>query len=57
MLVRSVWLAHIVIGEWIPEYEVLHRQLVPKSQAMSHLLPTEYEPIIARAFEEAGRVW
>ncbi len=57
ILVRAIWLAHVDLGEWIPEYEVLHRKLVPKSQAMSQLLPTEYEPIVARAFEEAGRVW
>ncbi len=51
-LVRSIWLAHVDMLEWNPQFEIRHRKLVPAKDAIKAALP-EYASLWARAFVEA----
>ena len=53
-LVRSIWLARVRLNDWLPQFEIQHRKLVPFEQGISCVLP-EYEPFWWRAFHEARR--
>ncbi|WP_432983345.1 NUDIX hydrolase [Dactylosporangium sp. CA-233914] len=46
VLVRSYWLAHVVIGQWEPRYEIAHRRIVPAAQATRHV--RDPDPIATR---------
>jgi 8-oxo-dGTP pyrophosphatase MutT (NUDIX family) len=54
VLVRSIWLARVTLGEWKPQFEIAHRKFVPFDQAISTVL-AEFEPVWTRAFQEARR--
>jgi 8-oxo-dGTP pyrophosphatase MutT (NUDIX family) len=53
VLFRSFWLANVVLGAWVPEFEIAHRRLVPPEEVLSHL-PAPYLPFLRRALLEAG---
>lgn len=56
VLVRALWLADVRLNPWMPEYEMVHRILVPVEQVWDTLfIPEGYEPIYRRIFAEAGR--
>jgi hypothetical protein len=53
-LVRSIWLAHVKLNEWLPQFEIRYRKVVPFDLAISVVLP-EYGPLWRRAMHEARR--
>jgi 8-oxo-dGTP pyrophosphatase MutT (NUDIX family) len=56
VLVRSLWLAQVVIGAWEPQFEIPHRKVVPAAEATAHV--SDPDPVVARislrALVEAG---
>ena len=53
VLVRSFWLADVVLHPWVPRFETSHRRVVPATELSSHLSPA-FMPIYRRALDEAG---
>jgi 8-oxo-dGTP pyrophosphatase MutT (NUDIX family) len=37
VLVRSYWLANVAIGAWRPQFEIVHRRIVPAAQATTYV--------------------
>ena len=55
ILVRSFWLADVVLNSWAPMFEVSRRKLVPAGEFFAHLtIEGGYLPIYRRALNEAG---
>lgn len=55
VLVRSMWLADVVVHPWRPEFEISHRRLVPASEAFAAMyVPPGLAPSFRRMFVEAG---
>lgn len=46
VLVRSYWLAHVIIGPWQPQFEIAHRRIVPTAEAMRHV--RDPDPVATR---------
>jgi hypothetical protein len=55
MLIRSIWLARVRLEEWLPQFEIRHRRLVPFDRCASVVLP-EYGRLWRRMFHDAGGV-
>jgi ADP-ribose pyrophosphatase YjhB (NUDIX family) len=54
VLVRSIWLAQVTLLAWKPEFEILHRKVVPADQAISEVAPPDDQlPFWRRVFAEA----
>lgn len=53
VLVRSLWLAHVELEPWIPEYEIVARKLVRPEQVLPELADG-FEPLHHRALIVAG---
>jgi 8-oxo-dGTP pyrophosphatase MutT (NUDIX family) len=51
-LVRSIWLARVTLNDWLPQFEIRHRKLVPFDQCISVVLP-EYTRFWRRVFLDA----
>lgn len=56
VLVRSLWRAEVVLGDWDPKFEIVGRQVLPPSDAMPMLGHWTPE-ILRRLFHEAGMPW
>ena len=54
VLVRSFWLARVVVGEWAPEPETVGRKVVAPEQILSVMAPDPFAPIHHRALVVAG---
>jgi ADP-ribose pyrophosphatase YjhB (NUDIX family) len=55
VLVRSWWRAEVEVGDWEPRFEIPHRQVVPSQEWPAHVwIPEGFEPVVYRAFKEAG---
>jgi 8-oxo-dGTP pyrophosphatase MutT (NUDIX family) len=56
VLVRSYWLARVAIGPWQPQFEILHRKVVPSAEATLHVRDPDAVAtrISLRALAEAG---
>jgi 8-oxo-dGTP pyrophosphatase MutT (NUDIX family) len=55
VLVRSFWLAQVVLAEWAPQFEIIDRKLVPAPELISHLtIEPGFLPIYRRALAQAG---
>ena len=59
ILVRSVWRADVLLDAWQPDFEIVHRRLVPVTAALPELFgqagfPRELRPLYRRIFGEAG---
>ena len=54
-LVRSMWLARVMLHEWLPRFEIRHRKLVPFDQCSSVVL-REYDRLWRRVFHDARAV-
>ena len=55
VLVRSFWLADVVLHPWEPQFEIVERKLVPARDLLSHMtIEPGYFPIYRRALLEAG---
>jgi hypothetical protein len=55
ILVRSIWLAQVVLASWTPMFEISHRKVVPVGELFAHLtIASGYLPIYRRALHEAG---
>lgn len=55
VLVRSFWLADVILRPWTPAYEMSERKIVPVSEVPELLGAVPgYLPLYRRAFEEAG---
>ena len=55
VLVRSTWRAEVELADWLPQFEVPHRRVVPISDLAAHLWMEEgFEPIYRRQLHEAG---
>lgn len=56
VLVRSYWLAHVAIEPWQPQFEVVHRRIIPTTQATTFV--RDPNPVATRismkALAEAG---
>jgi hypothetical protein len=54
-MVRSFWIAQVTLEPWGPEFEILHRKVVPIGELFAHLIiEGGYLPIIRQALNEAG---
>jgi hypothetical protein len=51
-LVRSIWLARVTLNDWLPQFEIRHRKLVPFGECISVVLP-EYSRFWRRVFHDA----
>jgi 8-oxo-dGTP pyrophosphatase MutT (NUDIX family) len=50
VLVRSIWLAEVMLTPWEPRFEIAHRRLVPAAELLTRLWMEEgFEPIYHRA--------
>ena len=56
VLVRSVWLAQVAVGNWDPKFEIIARLILPPSDAVPILGHWRPE-ILRRLFHEAAIVW
>lgn len=55
VLVRSTWRAQVELAEWLPQFEVPHRKVVPVTELRHHLFMEEgFEPLYLRQLQEAG---
>lgn len=55
VLVRSLWIADVVLADWTPTHEMLHRRLVPVAEVLQQItIEHGYFPIYRRALSEAG---
>jgi 8-oxo-dGTP pyrophosphatase MutT (NUDIX family) len=56
VLVRSYWLAQVEIGPWEPQFEIVHRRIVPAVQATTYVRDPDPAAtrISMRALAEAG---
>jgi ADP-ribose pyrophosphatase YjhB (NUDIX family) len=55
VLVRSFWLAEVLLEPWEPKFEILHRKVVPQGELFANLtIEHGYLPILRRALDEAG---
>jgi len=52
ILIRSIWMAHVIPGEWAPKHETLHRRILRPREAMGQI-SSAFIPFIGRAFQEA----
>jgi hypothetical protein len=57
VLVRSCWLAKVEIGPWEPQFEIVHRRIVPVVDAIGFVRdpdPAATRISSTRALAEAG---
>lgn len=56
VLVRSVWIARVVLNEWKPQHEIKHRRVVSPEESLELVsFPAGQLPIYRRWFNEAIR--
>jgi hypothetical protein len=53
VLVRSFWRAEVTLEPWVPQFEIVARQVVPPAELLSRL-PQPYLPLLRRALVEAA---